>query len=85
MTAQAFHTGQCRTHQHPLRAHGVYRAAVTAARLLDGARSVLGYQTRYAAVGYHHAPQVIQPTRWPQYAPRTSVIQIVSNSTCPEP
>ena len=41
----------------------VYRAPVTAARLLDGARSVLGYQTRYAAVGCHHGFQVLQPTR----------------------
>jgi hypothetical protein len=43
----------------------VYRASVTAARLLDGARSLLGYQTRYAAVGYHHGLQVLQPTRSP--------------------
>ena len=41
----------------------VYRAPVTAVRLLDGARSVLGYQTRYAAVGCHHGLQVLQPTR----------------------
>jgi hypothetical protein len=41
----------------------VYRAPVTAARLLDGARSLLGYQTRYAAVGCHHGLQVLQPTR----------------------
>ena len=27
------------------------------------ARSPQGHQTRYAAVGYHHGPQVIQPTR----------------------
>ena len=41
----------------------VYRAPVTAVRLLDGARPVLGYQTRYAAVGCHHGLQVLQPTR----------------------
>ena len=41
----------------------VCRAPVTAARLGDGARSVLGYQTRYAAVGCHHGLQVLQPTR----------------------
>ena len=26
-------------------------------------RSPHGHETRYAAVGYHHGPQVIQPTR----------------------
>ena len=74
MTARAF-SGQCRTRQHPLRAHAVYRAAgrrgrpgrpaapVTAARLLDGARSVVGHQTRYAAVGCHHGLHCLQPTR----------------------
>jgi hypothetical protein len=41
----------------------VNRAPVTAARLLDGARSLLGHQTRYAAVGCHHGLQVLQPTR----------------------
>jgi hypothetical protein len=45
MTAQAF-SGQCRASQHPLPAPAVCRVPVTAARLLDGARSVLGYQTR---------------------------------------
>ena len=27
------------------------------------ARSAQGHQTRYAAVGFHHGPQVTQPTR----------------------
>ena len=63
MTAQAFHTGRC-GHASIRCVHmRVYRAAVTAARLLDGARSALGYQTRYAAVGCHHGLQVLQPTR----------------------
>jgi len=53
----AGHAGICSVHMR------VYRTPVTAARLLDGARSVLGYQTRYAAVGCHHGLQVLQPTR----------------------
>jgi hypothetical protein len=45
MTAQAFsgsagHASICSVHMR------VYRALVTAARLLDGAWSVLGHQTR---------------------------------------
>ena len=55
--ASAGHASICSVHMR------VYRAPVTAARLLDGARSVLGYQTRYAAVGCHHGLQVLQPTR----------------------
>ena len=37
-------------------------APVTRAGCLT-ARALLGHQTRYAAVGCHHGPQVIQPTR----------------------
>ena len=62
MTARAF-SGQCRTRQHPLRARAGIPAPVTVVWLLDGARSVLGYQTRYAAVGCHHGLHFLQPTR----------------------
>jgi hypothetical protein len=62
MTAQAF--SGCVGHASIRSVHmRIYRAPVTTARHLDGARSVLGYQTRYAAVGCHHGLQVLQPTR----------------------
>jgi len=92
------YSGQNRTRQHPAPScghtgrpgsgAGASRPACRAGDARQGSqrRAPQGHQTRYAAVGCHHGPQLIQPTRWPRsWAPNVWWYQTVLISTCPVP